>query len=96
MSIQTWCYGNFSLTTMSESLTVFRLIVMIMQRAMVNLERKLKESSSLFLTFMYNADGPNISPFEIVIIVSGEGRISVSFTSELNWEALAFPKDYST
>ena len=45
---------------------------------------------------MYNVDGPNISPNEIVNIAPGEGEIPVSFTSEPNWEALAFPKDYST
>ena len=58
-------------------------------------ERKLKESSH-FPTVMYNVDGPNISPNEIVNIAPGEGQIPVSFTSEPNWEALAFPKDYST
>ena len=44
-------------------------------------EKELKESSS---------------PSEIVNIAPGEGQIPVSFTSEPNWEALAFPKDYST
>ena len=32
----------------------------------------------------------------IVNIAPGEDEIPVSFTSEPNWEALAFPKDYST
>ena len=61
-------------------------------------ERELKESSLHFPTVMYNVDGPNISPNEIVNIAPGEGQIpwSVSFTSESNWEAHAFPKDYST
>ena len=36
------------------------------------------------------------SPSEIVNIAPGEGQIPVSFTSEPNWEGLAFPKDYST
>ena len=45
---------------------------------------------------MYDVDGPHISPSEIVNIAPGEGQIFVSFTSEPNWEALAFPKDYST
>ena len=58
-------------------------------------ERELKESSH-FPTVVYNVDGPNISPNEIVNIAPGEGQIPVSFTSEPNWEALAFPKDYST
>ena len=45
---------------------------------------------------MYNVDGPNISPSEIVNIAPAEGQIPVSFTSEPSWEALAFPKDYFT
>ena len=32
------------------------------------------------------------SPSEIADIVPGEGQIPVSFTSEPNWEALAFAK----
>ena len=59
-------------------------------------ERELKESSSHFPTVMYNVDGPNISPNEIVNIAPGEGQIPVSFTLEPNREALAFLKDYST
>ena len=45
---------------------------------------------------MYNVDGPNISPSEIVTIAPSDGQIPVSFTSEPNLEAFAFPKDYST
>ena len=56
----------------------------------------MKESSSHFPTVMDNVDEPNISPNEIVNIAPGEGQIPVSFTSEPNWGALAFPKDYST
>ena len=59
-------------------------------------ERELNESSPPFPTAMYNVDGPNIYPSEIVNLAPGEGQIPVSFTSEPNWEALAFPKDYST
>ena len=33
---------------------------------------------------------------EIVNIAPGEGQIPVSFILEPNWEALAFPKDYTT
>ena len=44
---------------------------------------------------MCNVDGPNISPSEIVNIAPGEGQVPVCFTSEPNWEAPAFPKDYS-
>ena len=45
-------------------------------------------SSLPFPTVMHNIDGPNISSREV--------EIPVSFTSEPDWEALAFPKDYST
>ena len=41
---------------------------------------------------MYNIDGPNISSSEIVNIAPGVGQISVSFTSEPNWEDLHFLK----
>ena len=59
-------------------------------------ERELKESSSHFPTVMYNVDGSNISPNEIVNIAPREGQIPVSFTSEPNWEAFTFSKDSST
>ena len=45
---------------------------------------------------MYNVDGPNIAPNEVVNIVPGEGQIPVSFTSEPNCGTLACPKDYYT
>ena len=37
-----------------------------------------------------------LSANEIVNIAPGEGQIPVIFTSEPDWEALSFPKDYST
>ena len=58
-------------------------------------EIELKESSISFPTVTYNADGRNISLSEIVNVSMGEDQISVSFTLEPNWEAIAFPKDYS-
>ena len=59
-------------------------------------ERELKESFSSLPTVMENVDKPNIPPSEIVNTAPGESRILISFTLEPNWEALAFPKDYST
>ena len=47
-------------------------------------ERELKECSSHFPTVMYNLDGPDISPNEIVNIAPEEGQIPVFFTSEPN------------
>ena len=58
-------------------------------------ERELNESSPPFPTVMH-VDGPHISPSEIVNIEHGESQILLSFTSEPNWEALGFPKDYYT
>ena len=59
-------------------------------------EKQMKMSSLPFPTVMHNINRPNLSSSEIVNIAPREGQILVSFTSELNWEALAFPKEYST
>ena len=59
-------------------------------------EKEKRLSSVPFPTPLHNVYGPNISTDETVNIVPGEGQIPVSFTSEPNWEAIAFPKDYST
>lgn len=45
-----------------------------------------------FPTVMHNVHGPNISSADTVNLTTGESQIPVSFTSEPNWEALAFPK----
>ena len=58
-------------------------------------EREMKMSSLPFPTVMRNIDRPNISSSEIVNIAPGEDQIPVSFTSEPNLEAFAFPKEYS-
>ena len=51
-------------------------------------------SSLLFPTVMHNIDSPNKFSSEIVNIAPVEDQIPVSFTSEPNCEALAFPKEY--
>ena len=82
---------------MPESLIiVIRLTVAMILRAMINLKKELKESSLPFLIMRYNVDGPNMSLSETVNIAPREGHIPVSVTSGPNWEALVFPKDYST
>ena len=48
-------------------------------------ERELKESSLPFLSVMYNVDGPNISPSEIVNIVPRE---KVKFLFLLLWNLI--------
>ena len=57
---------------------------------------KFKERIKRVFCTMYDVDGPNIPPSEIVNTAPGEGESPVSFASEPNWEALGFPKDYST
>ena len=42
----------------------------------------MNESSPPFPTVMYNVDGPNIYPIDIVNLASAEGQIPVSFISE--------------
>ena len=59
-------------------------------------ERQMKMSSLPFPTVMHNINRPNLCSSEIFNIAPREGQILISFTSELNWEALAFPKEYST
>ena len=58
-------------------------------------EREFKEFSSPFPAVMYDINVPSIFSSEIVNIAPREGQIPVCFTLEPNWEALAFPKDYS-
>ena len=56
---------------------------------------ELKKYSLPIPTVLHNVDGPNISPSGIVNIAPRAGQIPISFTSEPNYEALAFPKDFS-
>ena len=49
-----------------------------------------------FPTVLQNIDGPDISVDDVVNIAPAEGQLPVSFTSEPNWKASAFPKEYST
>ena len=54
--------------------------------------RELKESSRPFLAMMYNVDGSNISPSEIVNIAPGEGQIPVRLLWNLIKRQLNFQK----
>ena len=45
-----------------------------------------------FPAVMCNVHWPNISSAYMLNLTTGESQIPVSFTSEPNWEALAFPK----
>ena len=59
-------------------------------------EKEQRISSGLHPTVLHNVDGPNISSSDIVNIAPGENQIPVSFTSEPDWEALAYPREFST
>ena len=67
-----------------------------MPESLITLVKELNESFSPFQTAMHNTDRPNRSPSEIGNIAPREGQISISFTSESNWKALAFHKGHST
>ena len=63
--------------------------------------RNFKSNSAKVSSFPYPAvvheiDGPSISQNQIIHIAPGEGNIPVSFSSESDWETLAFPKEYAT
>ena len=45
-------------------------------------------------TILHNIEGPSVFTAQVLNIAPGEGQIPVSFTTESNWEALAFPKDF--
>ena len=59
-------------------------------------EKEFHKSSVPFPTVLQNIDGPELLVDDVVNIMPAEGQISVSFAFELNWKALAFPKEYST
>ena len=64
--------------------------------------RKLKEMGMVMkkrckivlpnLTVLHNIENPSVSPAQVLNIAPGERQIPVSFTTEPNCEALAFPK----
>ena len=53
---------------------------------------KEEQMTNVFATVMHNIHGPNISSADILNLAPGENQIPVSFTSQPNLEALAFPK----
>ena len=58
-------------------------------------KEQIRKSFGLTPTVMPNVHGPNISSADILNSAPGQNQIPVSFTSEPNWEALAFPKEFS-
>ena len=59
-------------------------------------ELEKKTTTNAFPTALQNKEGPEIDTNEILNIAPGEGQIPVSVRSEPDWEALAFPKEFST
>ena len=53
-------------------------------------------TTNVFPTVIHNKDGPDINACEILNIAPGEGQIPLDQRTEPNWEALAFPKEFST
>ena len=59
------------------------------------LERESRESNVPHPTVLHNENGTNVSSGEVLNVAPGEGQIPVSFSSEPDWEALAFIKEFS-
>ena len=57
-------------------------------------ENEVQDSVLLLLTVLHSIEGPSVFPAQFLNIAPGEGQIPVSFATEPNWEALAFPKDF--
>ena len=58
------------------------------------LEREKRDTTIPYPTVLHNIDGMSVRPGEILNIAPGEGQIPVSFTSEPDWEPLAYPKEF--
>ena len=56
-------------------------------------EKEVEDSVLPLPTVLLNIEGPS-SPAQVLNIAPGEGQITVTFTTEPYWEALAFPKDF--
>ena len=59
-------------------------------------ENQSKMSSIPCPTVLHEIDRPSVSQNQIINVALGEGNIPVSFSSEPNREALAFPEEYAT
>ena len=53
----------------------------------------MQDSVFLLPTVLQNIDGPSVTPAQLSP-APDEGQIPVSFTTEPNWEALTFLKDF--
>ena len=54
----------------------------------------MKDSVLLFPVVLHNIEGPSVYPAQVPNISPGEAQIPVSFATERNCEALAFPKNF--
>ena len=54
----------------------------------------MQDSVLPFPVVLNNIEGPSASPAQVLNIAPGEAQIPVSFATERNCEALAFPKNF--
>ncbi|GAB1600976.1 hypothetical protein Ahia01_000375800, partial [Argonauta hians] len=59
-------------------------------------DRMEKASLASLPTVMSNVTGPALSTSDVINVAPGEGQIPISIENEPDWEALAFPKEFST
>ena len=60
----------------------------------VTFEKQKQDSTVPHPTVLHNINGTNVEPGEVLNLAPAEGQIPVSFTSEPDWEALAFVKEF--
>ena len=57
-------------------------------------EKEVGDSVLFLPTILHNIEGPSLSPAQVLSIAPREGQIPASVTTDPNWEALAFRKDF--
>ena len=57
-------------------------------------KKEVQDSVLSLPTVLHNIEDPSVSPVQVLNIAPGEGQISDLFTTEPNWEVLAFQKDF--
>merc|ERR1712142_1374128 len=60
-----------------------------------NPNNQTKQTQIPYPTALQLEDGPRITSDQIVEIAPGEGQIPISYSTEPNWEPLAFVKHFS-
>lgn len=57
-------------------------------------EKEKQDTTVPHPTVLHNINGTNVEAGEVLNLAPAEGQIPVSFTSEPDWEALAFVKEF--